>query len=588
MAAMVAQPSAGAAQEADLSALLKEAVASSQQGARALLHGREVRETSLAALLDEASRRNLDILIAGKDEAAAQAALEQAKAAFDPTLSASWSYLRTDTDGRMEVITRPRGAEPEDQLVQDTDFVVGCVIEDGEVVNAQDPRCNSAVVTSAQAEWASAESRPAPFSWTGFLGLSKKFSWGGLVGIGLSSKLSHKSFYAVDGLFSPISARDPFGLGSRFPWTSSAFVSLSTPLPYTKGFGYEGALENLGIALADSGTRRAVWARKAARNAALEQVAAAFWGLVLAGEQVEILGGHLATLNDRLERGERRFEQGLITNYDVSQLRAAVENLKNQREVVWNNYLVQSNSLLRLLSSDDRAVLLPVGFEGLLDTAREIAGPAGDSHARALETNPFIKVSMESLAASRTTVRYRENQTLPDVDLDLSYGVSQTDVTMGYDSIEESLAGLATPDKSDISIALRLTVPFYQRDDYAKLSRARAQERQAGDAATLTRNQVTMQVDAALREMSTARSQIRLTAQELELARFAYEKSLARRERELVTEFEVLRNYDDLLDAQLAHVAAQVRARTAQASLLAAEGVLDERYASLTEGEARP
>jgi outer membrane protein TolC len=112
----------------------------------------------------------------------------------------------------------------------------------------------------------------------------------------------------------------------------------------------------------------------------------------------------------------------------------------------------------------------------------------------------------------------------------------------------------------------------------AAARRARIEKRQAQDQLSAVRNQVTQQVSTAVNDTLSFTEQVEQAKRDLELALFAYNKALELQERGLTTQFEILRRFDDVLTARFALIAAQAQVQIANAQLLSAQGVLDERY----------
>ena len=567
-----------------------EAVGSDQAGARKQMKGRQVQVATLRALVDGALDKNFSVLIAAKDAATAEAAVDQADAAFDPVLNLNYTYNRTASYVRSQYITRPRAQQPPAEN-QNPATVIPCVTIDGSTYNpppdqsgAQQSGCYNAVAVTRALEYASGTPLKQPYSWTASLTASKTFDWGQSVSAQVGSSFIRQNYYAVDGLNSFMSVSDPFGWGGRMPWVSNASLSLSTPVPYGKGFGPDGSASNLNLILAQSAQRKAALSLTLTRITALRQVITGYWNLVGAAEGLQVLAAHRLTLEDRAARTQRRFDAQLATTYDLAQVQAAVENVKSQEEASWNAYLSNSNTMLSLLGSDSPVVLVPSGYDRLLSAASRVDA-GGDPFALAMDNSPVIKSRQEDIETARASLRYRDNQTGPDLTLNASFTLGQSSSTFGFQSWGDSITHLTQPDNRNIYVGLSFRYPLWQQAEESALGQARLNEKIADDNAASIRTQVNGQVENALRSVDSAKLVIRKTDEDLKLARLAYDKSLVLQGQDLVSEFEILKNYDDLLTAQLANVQAKASLRIAEAQLLAAEGVIEERLASILTGE---
>ncbi len=547
----------------------------------------ERRAATIRDLLDGVLQRNLGMRIADHDQAIAAAAVRSAEGAFDPLLRVNTSYQFTDSKSRGDLVTRLRDASPPPAAnEQDVQVTTGCVIVDGEVLNPTDPQCYTPPTLSTEWEWASFPTLPhTPFDWAASIGVDKLWSWGTITGVSVGSTLRHKNSYVTGFNYTILDVNDPFAFGNRAPWTSNAQIYLSTPLPFTKGFGEAGTGQSVDLAVAEESERRAVWQQRAVRDAALRNAMTGYWSLVESYLTIQTVARHLATMEERLARAERRYASGLITNYDIAQTRAATETLRNRLEILRNTYVAASTELLTLAAREDPAVLIPTGFEDEL--GRPIAVRQAGAAERALENNPRIHLALADLRVRDTQLEYRENQLLPDIGLDVSFGVGQSDATFGYETWSDSIANLPDPDSHNLTVLLSYRLPLWQRAEEAAASRARLQRRQAADALALTRTQVAEEVSDAIRRMASAEALVAATRADVADAITAYEKALDMNQRELVTEFELLNRYDDVLAARLRHISALVQARVGEVRLLAAEGRIEERAVALLEGAAR-
>lgn len=559
----------------DVLDMVRDGIRFEVPGARALLHGKRLREVTLQSLREQALSNNLDVLAGQLSHASAMASVSEKTAAFDPIYNLSWFYTRTETFQRDAYIARFR-AEKADA---DEEEIIGCIIVDGQVIDPEsNPNCFTAPVYNTALELATTPTAPLaiPHSWTGTTGLTQPFSWGGVVSGSLSSTYRKKNTYTVGLLDSYITESDPFGFKSRMPWTSSASVSFSTPVPFTRYFGQHGSQANLDITQARSSEKIRRAQRMSTRNSVLETVTKAYWDLVESVEDLKTLTAHRRILDEMYERTRRLYEGHRTTAYDMDQVEAELGNLLNREEIAWNTYLARSNAILSLIDNDLDEVLVPVAAGGLSGRGPEI--DQDKAYEVALENNPDIGIGLEDLAASRAARKFRENQVLPNLSLSLSYTLSQVDNSYGYETWEDSISHVFSPDKSELFVGFRYTVPLWKRAEMAALNSARVAEKQASDRVRQTRNSVVRRVGSALNDVMSSEALIDYTASDLRLATLAYEKARDLHQRGLVTKFDLLSKLDDLRTARQANISARITRRKAEAELLSAQGVLDLQY----------
>ncbi|UEM23506.1 TolC family protein [Skermanella mucosa] len=574
-------------------AMVRLAASGSATGVRRLLDSLAPREITLGIVADTLLRENFGLLAAREAINAAGTQITQKEAAFDLNLVSSVSLSFNKTADRFETIGRPRTADTD--LTRDDDgdgipdFVQGntgtveevdgekvpCVFEDDELINGGvgPGLCGQEPQYSEREEAASLEGPPTK-RLTTTVGVSKMFAFGGQGSLSISSIFNSKAGAQAPALTRPISATDPFGWGDKLFWTSSASLSATMPLPYTKGFGKTGSPENFGVEAARSGSRRAVFAEQAARNATLAEAAQLYWDMIRSLQDIRILNEQKAVLDQRRARIERLIGTGTVTNYELGQIQQELASFALREEAAWTQYLLRSNSLLTLMSADPDLVLIPADAEALL--SESVPEPPTDAYDRALVGHPEIMAAQEDLELAKLSLAFRDNQAAPDIDLVVTAQLTQSDLSFGFGNPADALMNLSRPDKTNIFIGVRYLYPLGNQAARAALSRARIDERNAFDRARQTRQKIVNSVDRALADIRGAESLMLVSRGDMELAGFAYERIVDERERGLATEFEVVNRYQDVLAARLNEASARVEMHKAWIRLSAAQGTLEE------------
>jgi outer membrane protein TolC len=579
----------------DPMSLVRKAASGSSPGVRRLLDGMTLREVTLNVVAEEVLRQNYSLLAAREALTASGALVTQRDAAFDVTLSASLNASMSKTGDRIEMIGRPR--TPDSDLTADEDadgipdFVQGgtktveevdgqkvpCVVEDDQVVNGGIGAglCGQTPVYSTAKEAGSLKS-PSTKRLTGTVGVSKVFSFGTALNASLSTTYNQKNSVQAPALTRPIAVDDPFGWGEQLYWTTGASLSATISLPYTKGFGEAGSKENLDLESARSGDRRAAFAEQAVRNSTLAEVLQTYWDMIRSLQDITILNEQKAALDQRRARVTRLIGSGTITNYELGQIDSELASFALREELAWTQYLLRSSSLLTLMAADIDTILVPADAEALLADA--VPEPPSDAYDRAMIGNPEIMAAQEDLNVGKLNLAYRDNQSLPDIDLVLTAKLSQSDTTFGFSDPATALLNLAKPDQTNIFVGVRYLYPLGNQAAEAALSRARIDERNAFDRAQQTRQRITNSVDRALADMRGAQALMQVSQGDMVLAGFAYERLVDERERGLATEFEVMNSYQDVLSARLNQASARVEIHKARIRLSAAQGTLEEDF----------
>ncbi len=565
--------------------LIREAVREPRPGARQALYGAEIKPVNLRGLIAEADEVSLRPRAATKAVEAADAGVRRSDAAFDPVLLLSLSYGRDYSYKRDAWISRMYGALLKDPEDFETEGGLPCVFIDGVLVNADasmvDEKgnrlaCYEPEYYDTRLEYASGES-DLPTTLIGTLGLTKAFHWGASSSLSLNMTRRIKDTYATKDMLSPISESDPFGWGSRMPWTTNLSLDFSMPLPFTRGFGSDASSLTVQKRLAERNAHRARAVEGDVRLKNREAVALNYWELVRAFAQLEALMEHREAMEDRERRVLRQLDLGFVTAYDADLVTLELGTLRNREEIAWNLCLARSNELKGLLADGSNKMLLPVGAQDVLATDLPMDVLAGgEGFERAMTHHPAAMAAEEVVAAAGIERTFREKDMLPDLAFGAGLVLGQTDVVYGYEHAWSSLGNIFSPDQRDVAVMIRFRLPFGKKEMRAALTRSQIAERQARDDLTLVRNRLATDLDAARGNLDAVLSRVRRVEQELDLAQFAYGSTLEWREEALVDELELIDRYRDLLSARLAYIDIRIKERQAYVVLLSAQGLLSQ------------
>ena len=184
--------------------------------------------------------------------------------------------------------------------------------------------------------------------------------------------------------------------------------------------------------------------------------------------------------------------------------------------------------------------------------------------------------AQEDLEVGKMNLAFRDNQSLPDIDLVLTANFRRAILLRFSDPGTAMLNWRAGPDQH--LHRCPLLYPLGNQAAKAALSRARIEERNAFDRAQQTRAAHHNSVDRALADMRGAQALMQVSMGDMELAGFAYERLVDERERGLATQFEVMNSYQDVLSARLNQASARVEIHKARIRLSAAQGTLEEDF----------
>jgi outer membrane protein TolC len=281
------------------------------------------------------------------------------------------------------------------------------------------------------------------------------------------------------------------------------------------------------------------------------------------------------------KRAQRLFEIRTLTTYDKAQTEANLENIKNQEQIAWNNFIASSNILVELLNYKPGMLILPAGYsEDLLASEGKPPIPIEPKEAFdiAMERRPEIKASQIAIESNDILVKHRQTQIRPDLNLTAGVILNQSNAVLGYASWEDSFSNVFSPDSSNFFVGVSFRIPFGNLAARSALSQARIGRNQAMDQSQQTINFVTQEINTVISDAYSTHARIKQSKASLDLAQLAYDKANLLQEQGLVTEFELLRKLSELLAARSVYIDTLVDYRRTKARLLSAEGVLAAQY----------
>jgi outer membrane protein TolC len=598
-------------QEKEIQHLILTALEDGDYGARTYLKGKNAIFLTLDDALRQAVERNLLIQLQKQDRLIADSLLTQRQAAFDPLFNITGTYTHSKTFDRNDFVFRERGTNfvidgrtlnPDGSIndegnvgdqfttppgeeglqvpVTDAFGNFVCVTVSGELVNPE--QCALETERFGAVEFASRRTN-ALEAWNFSLGAAQLFPWGSSLEVQFQSTRRLKTFFSLDdlGLIQPLSETDPIGQGSRFPWTSELFAAFATALPLSKDFGPYGSAPNVNVMLAQVGRRQADWTIKAAINEALRDVDNTYWELVRSLLQLQIAEQQRETLQALAKSSERLFKEQQITAYDKAQTDTDLANIENRLEILWNSVLDNTHRLEELLDyeSSNRPIL-PSRYTAAL--RKPVVFDQEQMFATAQRVRPELNISRLELESSTILLKRSRVQTRPDLAFVVSINFGQSDRVLGYESWQDSVSNVFDPDQRDYFVGLVFRIPLGNRAVKSRLAQAQLQFKQAQAQLQQTENQVIQELNLVMTDAYSTYAQIAQTKAALEFSQIAYDRAIRLRNEGLISEFELLQRLDDLLIARAFYTDALIDHRKTQAQLLAAEGVLADRYLGAT------
>jgi outer membrane protein TolC len=386
-------------------------------------------------------------------------------------------------------------------------------------------------------------------------------------------------------------------------WGPSLGISLRQPL-----------LQNLAIDPARRAIRIALVSRdgEAARlrrtvSNTVAAVDSAYWTLVAARRNVEVLESSMGLASQQLSETKIRVDAGVLARTDLAQPTAELERRRGNLAEARDRASRVATSLKLLMFADPadpdwEREIVPTDEPSTPSIAVDV--PA--SVTAALRDRPEVSETAAALARSGIEVESRQSDVLPKVDFVASYarrglaGSTNPDA-ISFDGgpvvVPAALSGglgraVGTIGENrfpDLSVGLSLSVPILNRAARANLAVAKSQQRQE----QLSSGQIAQHIVAEVRDAAFG---VEIARQRLEAARAgraAAETQLYAEEERfrvgLTTNFFVLTRQNELTNARVSEVAAQTDYRRAATELSRAMGsLLTERQITISQTESGP
>ncbi|MBI3830150.1 MAG: TolC family protein [Planctomycetes bacterium] len=363
------------------------------------------------------------------------------------------------------------------------------------------------------------------------------------------------------------------------PWTTSLNGTLTVPFPFTKDFGPE-APQDVAVRLAKIDAERSMWDLKAEVNSTLLFTDVFYWNLVGALKNLDVTIKNRESVEKLLKFMNDQLAQGQATAYGKDQVEAEVLRVKDLEEQAWNAYLEASDALVELLNIDKTSVLVPYAYSQLVD--QHLNEGAGDPLKLALQTRAELKSEKLAVRSTEVTVKFARHQLRPDLTYNQTISLNQTNSEIGFRTFYQSLKNVFVPDAETMSFGLNYRYPLFNRAFHAKYHEALSLRDAEQFTLRITENQVTEEVNDALAAVESAQGRLKASTERMEASRKAYELALEQKNRGRLTEFEVISKSQEWLNADTAHVLAQVSLKVAESQLLFSQGLLPDLYPMMT------
>lgn len=328
-------------------------------------------------------------------------------------------------------------------------------------------------------------------------------------------------------------------------------------------------------------------------------VEVAYLDLAYARRAVDVVKDSLFLARDQARITQIRIDVGAAAPLEILEPRVTIATSEEQLIIATANVRTAEDRLRQLLNLDpaewDRPIIPtdPVDYQ-------PVTINVDDAVRRALELRPELRQDVLATDTRRVNYLYSRNQTLPQLDFDLRYGLSglagnsaELDPDTGQPTgrIERipygrGLRQIFEGDFPSWTIGFNVGVPITNIGARAEAKRAELDYRQSQLQQVQTRQTIMVDVRGAARNVDTAARSITATRAAREAAERNVEAERRRYENGMTTNFQVLRVQQDLSDARIRELNALVDFNQAVAQYHRSVGdVLEVHNITLNEPE---
>lgn len=400
--------------------------------------------------------------------------------------------------------------------------------------------------------------------------------------IGISGLLSPGTTYSLVGSNNRRDTPDSgfFGFNPR----NSTDLTLTVTQPLLRDFGYDVTLADLRIA--EENARVAVEALEDQVEATIAAIRDAYWALLLAQEVIVVRFEGLREAYELLEINQNKLAVGNATEIDVmsanaeiagqrSELIRAQNDLDRARDTLLD--LINYREVLRERDELGGDVLSPYEEFGveLLTTTSVTDFPINlDSAIRlALDERADLKQQRRQVRVAELDHDRFKRQLLPKFDVEGRWSFRGLEENLGNAS-DELFSGRYYTWR----VGVTFEYPFGNRQARANVLKSEAEVEASRLRLRRSENAATLEVSQAVRDL---RSRYETVQQRVEESRLRKEQLAGEQERLKVgtsTAYDVLQISNDLLDARLEEVRAQIDYQNAITAYKRAVGVLRREY----------
>ncbi len=207
-------------------------------------------------------------------------------------------------------------------------------------------------------------------------------------------------------------------------YTPTIAMSLSQPL--LQNFGWKFATIN--VRIAESGQKQAQWQYEQSLMDFVQRVAADYWNVVLAEENLAVTRAALKFNQDLVRQNRISVRVGTLAPLDLQEAQSAAATSEANVFTAEANLKTARAQLRQDIMYNPQGTFLPADIEPANKPNPTEVINTNEEHALelAVEYLPSLAAMREAIRGALLQVKYEENQTLPQLNLGAQFGITAT------------------------------------------------------------------------------------------------------------------------------------------------------------------
>ena len=368
-------------------------------------------------------------------------------------------------------------------------------------------------------------------------------------------------------------------------------LALSADQPLLKNFGIDINRRGIIFARNNLGITREVFKDTLRQTALLVDLA--YYDLAYRRRNVEVVKESLFLARDQARITRIRIDVGASAPLDILQPNvqiAQTEELLIRAVADVRDAEDRLRRLMNLPAAEWDRPIVPTD-----DVAyREVSVNLDDAVKTAFERRPEIREEDLRTENLRLTYLYARNQTLPQLDLNLDYGLAglagrtldrngNPDPTVPATGFTDAVQNIFERDFPRWTVGVTFGVPLFRTSSRAAARQAELDLAQQKQVQANTRQGITVEVRAALRDVETGARAIVAASTARDAAEKNVDAERRRYENGMTTNFQVLQIQQQLSDARRSELLSIIGYNQAVSRLQAATGTILESHSITTE-----